>query len=105
MADNGRGGEPSILERGSHHRLWKLTVPGPNGQPLERQIMELATGLYYQQQGQWRETQEQFELAPDGSFIAQQGPHRVVLAKNLNTREAVQVQTPGLSCRSANISP
>ena len=89
--------EPTVVERGPNHRVWQRVLPIvlPNGQPSSRiaRYTELAVGLHYLKDGQWLETQEEFELFPDGA-IARQGPHVLVLANNINTAGAVDLLSP-----------
>jgi hypothetical protein len=56
--------------------------------------VQLETGLNFRNsQGEWEETKVEFELVPEGA-IAWKGQHRVSLAGNLNTAEAVQLRLP-----------
>jgi hypothetical protein len=74
----------TVTQRDSHsERSEALVTVGtrPDGQPLvqRRQFVTLCTGLNYRdEQGNWQRTREEFQVAPDGSAIAQFGPHRLV---------------------------
>lgn len=88
---------PAVLERGAHHRTWELvtTVETPSGKPALRKssFVELATGLHYQEDGQWREAKEEVESA-EGGATARQGAHKVFFAANLNTLGAITLTQP-----------
>src|SRR6185503_832252 len=53
--------------------------------------VELATGLNYKQNGEWRESEERFTLVP-GWALARKGPHKVGLAYNLNAAGSVALE-------------
>src|SRR6266849_615425 len=66
-----------IVERGPDYRVVRTGAGGT--------YTELATGLHYFKDGQWQETQEQIQVAPDGSTAyAVQGPHQVTFSANIN---------------------
>ncbi len=67
---------------------------GSRSPVVRHRVLELATGKnYLDDQGQWQVTQELFELTPRGA-VARFGPHKVILAPNLNTAGAVDILTP-----------
>ena len=87
----------TVVERGANHRVWEKTTfeLGPNGAtyPKKHHYTELATGMHYQKNGQWVESQEIIEPYPAGA-IARQGQYQVIFANNLNSHAAIDQQTP-----------
>src|SRR5258708_6771353 len=72
----------TIVERGPDYRVVQTGTGGT--------YTELATGLHYLKDGQWLETQEQIQVAPDGSTAyAVQGPHQVTFSVNINSLPAM----------------
>lgn len=70
-----------IGERGPHHRVWNKIIITTNElgemeSATNIAYVELATGLHYSQNGQWRDTEEAFTLVP-GWALARKGPHKV----------------------------
>ena len=87
-----------VGERGAHHRVWRkvteeMDAKGVSVSVTNDAYVEMATGLHYQQNGQWRETKEEFTLVP-GWAVARNGPHKVSLAYNLNTAGPVATELP-----------
>jgi hypothetical protein len=86
-----------VAERGANYRVWQRVTLEQN--PLGRTVawtnsyVELATGLHYQENGQWKETQEKIEVFKGGA-VARKGPHKVIFAPNLATVGAIDVETP-----------
>jgi hypothetical protein len=70
-----------VVEQGANHRVWERTVyeQGPNGTVIGRkhQVTELATGLNYLQNGQWKESKEEIDILPNGGAAATRGAHQV----------------------------
>lgn len=96
--------EPTVVERGAHHRIWRRfeIEMGPDGKENRkpRQYTELGTGLHYQENGEWKETKEEIEIQGDVA-VASKGPHKVKFAPNLNSAGAIEVTTPdGKTVRS-----
>jgi hypothetical protein len=56
--------------------------------------VELATGLHYLDNGQWKQSEDRIELMPDGSAVASHGPHKVKFASDLYTDGAIDMTTP-----------
>jgi hypothetical protein len=54
---------------------------------------ELGTGMYYQENGQWLESEEKIEITPTGA-AATKGAHKVTFAPNINTIGAINLTTP-----------
>ena len=87
----------AVVERGANHRVWEKTSyePGINGVavPKKHRYTELATGMHYQQNGQWVESKEVIEPYATGA-VARQGQYHVIFANNLNSYAAIDQQTP-----------
>lgn len=87
----------SIAERGPDHRVvWSVraqTDPDGNVSYRTNSYTELATGMHYQENGEWKETRELIEPIAGGA-IARYGPHKVIFAENLNTAGAIDMETP-----------
>ncbi|MFN3407796.1 MAG: hypothetical protein ACK45B_02270, partial [Limisphaerales bacterium] len=97
--------ELRLAERGPHHAKYERVIEeiGPNGevrQRVEPGYVELASGLHYWEDGQWKPTEETIEVFAGGA-IARKGPHKVIFAHNLATLGAIDLETPdGLRLRS-----
>lgn len=87
----------AVAERGAHHRVWERMTyeQSPSGRlvPKPRRYAELATGLHYWEEGQWKESQELIEGYPGGA-VARHGQHKVIFANNLNTAGAIDMEMP-----------
>jgi len=86
-----------IIDRGPHHRTWFISRPGveADGTPsvITNQFTEIATGMHYEKNGQWVESEEKIDLAPEGA-VADRGQLQVTFAANLNSEGAVKLITP-----------
>ena len=94
----------TIVSRDANSRVWERTVYEADASgsvvPQKNRYVELATGLHYWENDQWKESKEEIELYPGGA-IARQGQHKVIFAYNLATVGAIDLQTPdGLRLRS-----
>jgi hypothetical protein len=74
----------SVVSRGGNSRVWERTTYelSPSGQvvPHLHHYTEVASGLCYQQNGQWVDSQEQITIQPDGTAAATNGqPNRLEL--------------------------
>jgi len=71
----------SVVQRDANSCVWKWTdyQQGVNGQvvPKVHQYTELASGLSYQQNGQWVASQEQINILSDGSAASTNGQYAV----------------------------
>jgi hypothetical protein len=93
--------EPSyqVVEHGPFYRVWSRTVQETNAttgkvQSREQRYMELANCLNYWENGEWKDSQDLIELAPDGAAIAQHGQVKVIFSPNLNTAGAIDLLSP-----------
>jgi hypothetical protein len=90
-------GEPTVTERGPHHRVWERSVQEnwPGGKVVTRKsgYTEIAVGMHYWKDGQWLESKELIELFQDGA-IARQGQIQAIFANNIATPGAIDVLMP-----------
>lgn len=84
----------SVTERGPHHSIFQRAAPQTSGATSPATVnryVEMATGLNYFEDGQWKESREQIEGYPSGA-IARQGQHKVIFASDLATVGAIDVE-------------
>jgi hypothetical protein len=92
--------EPMIVEVGPHHRVWQTVkiAPDERGEMVqsESSYTEIATGLNWWnlKTETWEETVEAFEILPQGYAVARRGPHKVIIAGNINEGGAVDIELP-----------
>jgi len=86
--------EGATLELGPHHkRLEVVTEWRQADGTTTRQsdaLIELATGMHYLADGQWRPTQERIEILPEGA-VARHGPHRVIWPLELTPQQEIDL--------------
>ena len=80
---------PTIVQRSAHSRIWARITSQTNaaGQVTvvtNKAYTELASGLCYQQNGQWLDSVEQIDIVAGGAS-ATQARHKVHFAGNANT--------------------
>ena len=86
----------TIAERGPNHRVWEkvalVTDDAGNTSTVTNSYTELATGVHRLDAatGQWVDSVPQFELF-EGGVVARQTQHKVILAPNPNTPNAVDL--------------
>jgi hypothetical protein len=95
---------PTVTERGPHHRVVQTVKQVINhaGEVVQQpsSYVELATGLHYQTNGQWMESQEAIVIQGNEA-VALQGQHKVRFAANINSRGAIDLTTgEGVRLRS-----
>jgi hypothetical protein len=94
----------TIISRDANSKIWERTVykQMPNGQVItnKHQYMELATGLCYQQNGQWVDSQEQINILPDGSTAATNGQHQAYFPADIYNGVIKLVTPEGLQLQS-----
>jgi len=84
------------LERGPHHRILESIAEyrAADGTVVRRtnQITVLATGMFYESDGQWLETREEIELLAEHA-VARSGPHRAIWPRLLAPDGLIDVVT------------
>jgi len=88
---------PTVVDSGPNHRVWQTVSVDELGQTNVSSYTELATGLNYWNpaKGQYEESKEQFQIMQDGSAIATNGQHQVILAADINSGGSVDLLMPG----------
>src|SRR5436309_8311884 len=88
--------ETTIVERGPHHRIWQTirTQTAPDGSTVTNisSYSELATGMHYQENGKWLESQAQIEITDRGA-VANRGQHKAAFPANINSG-IIELLTP-----------
>ncbi len=86
-----------ITERGGDYQIWQKTsyetLASGKQVAHTHQYTELATGLNYQQYGQWVATKEEIDIQPDGSAAATHGPHQAYFPGDIYNGE-IELVTP-----------
>ncbi|MDB6020106.1 MAG: hypothetical protein JWR19_4595 [Pedosphaera sp.] len=87
----------AVKSRDANQRIWERvtaqTSPDGNVTYQTNSYTELATGMHYRKDGQWVESSEEIQIAPDGA-VATHGQHQVAFAANINTAGAIDLTTP-----------
>jgi hypothetical protein len=87
----------AIAERGANHRLWQRVTLHTNQlgnvRSITNSFTELETGLHYQGNGQWLESEAKIEITPEGAS-AVKGQHKVSFEGNINSVGAIDLTTP-----------
>jgi hypothetical protein len=85
-----------IAERAAHQRVWRRDnlVTLADGRVVNRPTgyTEMATGLHYWENGEWKESRDEIEVTPTGA-AATKGQHQVYLAGNINSPGAIEIVT------------
>jgi len=89
----------TVTERGPHHAVHEreqiVDLGGGRVERVDQRYVELATGLNYLEDGQWKESREEFQVLSDGYAVAAQGQHKVIVSPILNDANgAVDMETP-----------
>jgi hypothetical protein len=70
----------SVVGKDANSSVWQRTVYefDPSGQAIPKlhSYTEVATGLHYQQNGQWLDSKEEISILPNGTATAIQGQHQ-----------------------------
>jgi hypothetical protein len=106
--DANKNGPPStpsaIISRGANSRVWEHTdyEKAPDGKvtSVKHQYTELATGLCYQKNGKWLDSDEQINILPDGSASATHGQHQAYFPGDIYNGFIKTVTPDGLTLRS-----
>src|SRR6266496_466942 len=87
---------PVVVESGPHHRVWQTVTIDATGQTNVSSYTELATGLnvWNPATGKYEPSKEQFQIVADGSAIATNGQHQVILAADINSGGSVDLLMP-----------
>ena len=94
----------AVVDRGANHRVWQRTTyeTTPDGRqvPHIHKYNELATGMCFQQNGQWVDSKEEIDILPSGTGAATQGQHRAYFPGDIY-QGVVELVTPdGIHLRS-----
>jgi hypothetical protein len=88
--------EHTIAERDAHHRVWRRDnfVTLADGRVVNRPTgyTEVATGLHYWENGEWKESRDEIEVTPTGA-AATKGQHKVYVAGNVISPGAIEIHT------------
>jgi len=89
-------GVPTVVESGAHDRVWQTFTIGEAGQTNVSSFTEAATGLNFWNpaSGRYDGSEERFQIAKDGSAIATNGQHQVILAADINSGGSVDLLMP-----------
>jgi hypothetical protein len=94
---------PTVVERGRNHRVWERVITNtlPDGRVVTTKsgYVELATGMHFFRDGEWRESRDVIELVPNGA-VAHDGPCPVAFSANLHAAGAIELVSDGLRFRS-----
>ncbi|HTR42489.1 MAG TPA: hypothetical protein VMH87_12820 [Pseudomonadales bacterium] len=95
---------PVIISRDANSRVWGWTSYqlAPSGQtiPQVHHYTEMASGLCYNQNGQWADSQEQINILPDGSAAATNGQHQAYFPADIYNGMVTLVTPDGLQLQS-----
>src|ERR1041384_1071184 len=87
----------AVTARGPNHRVWERIeneqTPLGTPSPKVHRYSEVATGMHYLENGEWKESQDEIEVVPGGA-AARKGQHQVIFANNLATVGAIDQLTP-----------
>jgi hypothetical protein len=102
----GFGPEWKVTDRGPHHRQMTRIVAVTNATGVcefkTNNVVLLATGMHRQVNGEWIESNPTVVPTQNGAALVGAG-HGALLAGNLNTRAAVQIQTAQGNWIKANV--
>ncbi len=83
--------------KGPNHRRVEsiITVKDAAGRPVQKpsHYIELANGLHYFEDGQWKESQEKIEPHPRGA-AALKGAYKAIFGKNINRAGSIELTLP-----------
>ncbi len=94
----------TIVQRSANSRVWESTSYEllPSGQVVSnlQHYTELATGLCYQQNGQWQDSEELISILRDGSAAATNGQHQVYFPGDIYNGVITLITPDGLQMQS-----
>src|SRR5206468_10300183 len=87
---------PVVVEAGAHHRVWQSASIDEQGQTNVSSFTEVATGLNFWNPAteRYQPSKEQFQIGANGSAIATNGQHQVILAADINSGGSVDLLMP-----------
>jgi uncharacterized delta-60 repeat protein len=86
-----------VIERGTHYRVIETSrseIKNGKRRDTKGLYTELANGMHYFEDGEWKESEESIELRPDGA-AATQGFYKAFFSGNLLDEGVVELQLPG----------
>jgi hypothetical protein len=94
----------AVVGKDANSSVWENTVYelDPSGQivPKIHSFTELATGLHYQQNGQWLDSKEEIDIQPNGTASATQGQHQAYFPGDIYQGQIELVTPDGLQLYS-----
>ena len=94
----------AVTMQDGNSRVWERTVYelAPSGQivPKKHHYNELATGLNYQQNGQWMASKEEIDIQPNGTASATQGQHQAYFPGDIYSGQIELVTPDGVQMHS-----
>ena len=98
----------TVVSRDANSRVWERTTYelSPSGKVIEHKqhYTELATGLCYQQNGQWVDSEEQIRILPDGTAAATSGQHQAYFPADIENGIIKLVTPDGLQLQSQPVA-
>jgi hypothetical protein len=94
----------AVVGKDANSSVWEQTVyefdPLGNPVPKTHHYTEVATGLHYQQNGQWLDSKEEIDIQPNGTASATQGQHQAYFPGDIYQGQ-IELMTPdGLQLNS-----
>lgn len=87
----------AAVGKDANSTVWQRTVyeldPSGNVIPKTHSYTEVATGLHFQKNGQWLDSQEQINILPNGTASATQGQHQAYFPGNIYNGQ-IELVTP-----------
>ena len=94
----------TVTSRGPSARVWESTsyelLSSGEVVPYLQHYTEVASGLCYQQNGEWVDSQEQINILPDGSAAATNGQHHVYFPPDIYNGVITLITPDGLQLKS-----
>jgi hypothetical protein len=81
-----------ILDRGEDFTVFENTRVAPDGNRQTNQFTLLENALNYQENGEWKISEDLIESFPGGA-LARRGPHQAIFSEDLNTQFAFDIET------------
>ena len=94
----------AVVGKDANSSVWEQTVyeldPSGNLVPKLHSYTEVATGLHYQQNGQWLDSKEEIDIQPNGTASATQGQHQAYFPGDIYQGQIEQVTPDGVQLYS-----